>query len=466
MDSATIDRATIDRATIDKTLANVYRGQKWIVATDVAAGATSAIRYMIDRGASEVMLVAAVEGVGELPDVPTHYTRTQGTTGMARVMDGVRAFDAAVTRPSRTLRAVIDRFDPENEALAIAGPFSVATEIAGRHVYGAKRPEWAALEDKMIAEELWEAAGINHAPATVVSVADAARAAVEMATLEGTVWVADNREGWHGGGDYVRWVRSVNDMADALDWFGVHADRVRVMPFLEGIPCSIHGFVTRDGVAVLRPLEMLVLRRTDRTGFVYAGAANHWDPPDLDRDAMRNAARAVGNVLRDRVGYLGGYGVDGVLTEDGFLPTELNPRLSTGHGIVAHVADLPLEAMARAVVEGSLDLAAAELEATLVERGDAVRGGGVRYSIAEVQPDRSVDICFEEGGAVVAEEENREAVLATARSPQGGIVLVNFVADRMPRGRSVAPLAVAALSHARAAWSIPIPPLEAAPEVR
>jgi hypothetical protein len=45
------------------------------------------------------------------------------------------------------------------------------------------------------------------------------------------------------------------------------ADRVRVMPFLEGIPCSIHGIVFAEHVAALQPLEMVTLRSESESGY-------------------------------------------------------------------------------------------------------------------------------------------------------------------------------------------------------
>ena len=45
---------------------------------------------------------------------------------------------------------------------------------------------------------------------------------------------------------------------------------------------------------------------------------------------MRAAARRVGEHLRATYGYRGAFGIDGVLTADGFRPTELNARGSAG----------------------------------------------------------------------------------------------------------------------------------------
>jgi hypothetical protein len=70
------------------------------------------------------------------------------------------------------------------------------------------------------------------------------------------------------------------------------------MPFLEGIPSSIHGIVCPGAVATFRPVEMVTLRRPGSTRLHYAGAATFWDPPDEDREVMRDLARRVGAGLR------------------------------------------------------------------------------------------------------------------------------------------------------------------------
>src|SRR6266702_3682716 len=83
----------------------------------------------------------------------------------------------------------------------------------------------------------------------------------------GTVWSGDTREGVNGGAVYVRWVRDEWDAAEAVAFFTIHCDRARVVPFIEGVPCSIHGLVLADGVAVLRPVAMNTLRpRSDGDG--------------------------------------------------------------------------------------------------------------------------------------------------------------------------------------------------------
>ena len=52
---------------------------------------------------------------------------------------------------------------------------------------------------------------------------------------------------------------------------------------------------------------------------------------------MRAIARRVGAHLQAAHGYRGAFGIDGVLTADGFRPTELNTRMSAGATAVSQV---------------------------------------------------------------------------------------------------------------------------------
>ena len=140
------------------------------------------------------------------------------------------------------------------------------------------------------------------------------------------MWAADARDGLHGGAFGLRWVRPGDDGRKSFASLSRTANRIRVMPFLEGIPASIHGIVFRDAVAVFRPVEMVVLRPTTGDRLLYAGCATAFDPKPGDREAMRDFAHRVGTALRERVGYRGPFGVDGIVAEEGLLPTEMNPR--------------------------------------------------------------------------------------------------------------------------------------------
>lgn len=101
-----------------------------------------------------------------------------------------------------------------------------------------------------------------------------------------------------------------------------------------------------------------MLRPAGGARFVQAGISTWWDPPVADREQMRDAARAVGDLLADRHGYRGAFGIDGVLTADGFRPHELNPRFSDGLNAIGRwLPHVPLSLLDSAVrSSGELDM--------------------------------------------------------------------------------------------------------------
>jgi len=447
---------------INDRIADFHRGKKWILVPDVAAAATGTVEELREWGSGPIMIVTPVEGVGDMPTPDViRYTRVSGDTQM----NGIRAALQAIEQPSADVLAAVNEFDPDHEAMVLGAGFSRASVLAGRPVYGARPELWGALEDKMIIDQLWDEAGVRRAPSAVVPVADAPAAAADLASALGTVWVADNTEGWHGGGEYARWVRDPDDVGPAVQWFTQHAAEVRVMPFLDGIPCSIHGFATRDGVAVFLPVEVVMLRRVDRPEFVYASAANFWNPPDAIRDEMRAAARRVGTLLKDQYGYLGGFGIDGVCTSDGFLPTELNPRLSKGHYLQALAADIPLGAMELMHIEGDLEISSAELEEFVLGAALNSRRGGMLLPLGGHEEPRKVGIRFIDGRAVAVDPEGvNDASMEIGPAVMGSIIVMRLEADRTPIGPPIGPRSVAVIDLAREIWDLNIPYVVAAPD--
>jgi hypothetical protein len=372
-------------------------------------------------------------------------------------------------------QAALDAWDPDRRAVVLASPFFTGTEIGGRPVIGGRRPEWAALEDKTIADALWDASGVPRATARVVASTydELTAAAREVDQGLGTVWSGDAREGFNGAGEYVRWVRAGEQARDASDFFALHCDRVRVMPFLDGVPCSIHGVVFPDGVAALRPVEMVTLRGVDGVAdqFVYGGMSTHWDPPDADREAMRGAARQVAERLAAQVGYLGGFSVDGVLTVDGFLPTELNPRFSGGLGAIAKgLPDFPLQLVLAALVSGfDTGLTAAQFEAMLVESADAHRWGGGGLSLASVRPtetDERAIIVSDNDVRLARKEEPSHGALMLGPSATGAYLRFEPHTDRVLPGRSIAAMVASAFAVADQIWKTGIGRLQPARDVR
>lgn len=239
--------------------------------------------------------------------------------------------------------------------------------------------------------------------------------------------MGDNREGWHGGGEYARFLPPNVDDDETLAFFAGHCDVARVMPFLPGVPCAIHGLVLDDQVLAFRPVEMVVFRRPDDLRFFYSALTTMWDPPPDRRREMRAAARKVGAVLRSKVGYRGAFGIDGVMTSDGFLPTELNPRFSSGLAMQAATAgEYPLGDINRMLIEReSLDLRPSELEAAIVEGADRARGARCLAPIRHLDVTDTTEVALNWTGLDwrATSDDHADATLRLGPSPLGALVM-------------------------------------------
>lgn len=357
-------------------LAERFAGRDVILVGAVPAAWHDHVRHLTAAGVRRFLVVATEgAGVGPGPDVETVVVEPDAAAG-GGMMERIRRSNALIGDPPRHVVAAADRFDPDGTAIVIGTFLAEAATFAGRPLLAHRRPEWVRLEDKTLADEIWERAGVEHQPSTVVPLSDAEHASRSLDRGHGTVWAADASEGYHGGGHLTRWVRDAATLRRAQAQLGGHCDVVRVMPFVEGTPCSIHAIVLPDGDAVFRPVEMVTLRNA--AGLVYAGCATFWDPPVTIREQMRSAARRVARVLRAEADFRGTFTIDGVAAPDGFWPTELNPRFGAGiNTLTRAVGDIPILLLHDLAVAGlSIGADAATLEQTVITAADARRGGG------------------------------------------------------------------------------------------
>jgi hypothetical protein len=442
----------VDVARYSQALRPLFEDRKVIFAGEVAAALTPAAALARSLGATSVLVIATGgEGVGPLPDdVEVLLLETEPASSM---LDGLRRHLSTIERPPAEVVDAVRTFDPDAEARVIGTFLNTASHLDGRPFLAYRRPAWLALEDKTVVDAVWDRAGVEHAPAVVVR-AEArtlAKAASHVDAGDGTVWSGDSREGFNGGAEYVRWVRTAADAAAAAAFFRAHCHTVRVMPFLEGIPCSIHGIVFEAHIAALRPVEMVTLRRPPdhpEGAFFYAGCSTFFDPPIAIRDAMREIARTTGALLRTEVDFSGAFTIDGVVTARGFLPTELNPRSGAGLNVMLRaLPDLPLQLLLDALVGGvDLDYDSLELERDLVVAADATRSGGTWRAFPDPRSkaidERRLDydgaswhrLTGDDGGG----DAECDAVVAVGGGPSGTFVRAVFDRDRTPVGESVA----------------------------
>ena len=331
------------RSEVTARLAELYAGRPVLLGPGILAGFTPTAIRLHEIGC-RVLVVSTGRGAGPVPDPLTcdvvETTALSSGRATESVTEELRAHDRLAHDLPAEVVAAVEAFDPERRGIWLTTQFVTTDQpILGRPVTGGRPAAFLALEDKLLAEDIWRAAGVPASPHRIVPVEHDALAAAtaEVAGPLGAVWSGDARDGFNGGGNFVRWIRDDADQAAAREFFGPRCDRVRVQPFLDGVPCSIHGIVLPGGTAAFRPVEIAILRSPADRRFVYGGLGTYWDPPEADREQMRDAVHRVGEHLQRVHGYRGAFGIDGVLTADGFLPTELNSRMSAGATTVAAV---------------------------------------------------------------------------------------------------------------------------------
>jgi hypothetical protein len=434
---------------------SLIEGRDVILAGMPLAPASRGVQLVREFGAARVFVVAAGIGTGPLPEAGAAEWIVVDVEAPDMIGE-IRAIGRLLDAPPRAVCDALDRFDPERTALVFLPSVEPATRLGDRPAYGPRRPEWVALEDKTTCDELFDAANVPRPPSRVVAAEHAAlrAAAGALDRGAGTVWAGDAHTGFNGGGEYVRWVRDAGAGRDAAEFFASDCERVRVAPFVDGIACSVHGFVTDDGVAAFRPVELVNLRRPRGNRFLYAGCASFWDPAVADREAMRAAARRLGEVLRERVDFRGAFTLDGIMGAEGFVATECNPRVGAGLGYVRTARpDLPFDTLQYLAAAGDASwLRADDLETAILAPADAVRAGGGQATIARKVDDTTHEDLVHEGTGFRSARDGEEpdATLTIGPGATGGFLRVTFAADRTPVGPSVGPRVVEAFAYADA----------------
>jgi hypothetical protein len=457
------------RADVTRRLGALWAGHPVIIGPGVLAGFAKFVEWFHELGCP-VLMVATSRGVGPLPPEGSYEVFWLDPPATASLTEELRLHDRMVHRLPDDLRAAVDAFDPERRGLWYTTPFVTTDEPAdGRPVTGGRPASFLALEDKLLADAVWDAAEVERAPYRIVDLADDAAldaATAELGTGLGAVWSGDARDGFNGGGNYVRWLRDDRDRAEAAAFFRPRCDRVRVLPFLEGVPCSIHGFVLPDGTAALRPVEIVTLRDPAARTMTYSGLGTTWDPPWADREVMREAARRVGAHLQRDHGYRGAFGIDGVLTAEGFRPTELNTRMSAGATAVSEV-DRRFFVFLQAALVAGVDTG---LRATHVERlvpamdmarvGKVVAFGEGMTGVTE----ESYPVTWD-GQSFARTEEETGNLFDVGATPSGMFARVEPCAAVVP-GQRLAPVNAALLRFLDASYGTSFGPMEPAPDGR
>lgn len=450
--------------------------RKVICSFELLAGMTGLVANLRRWGAWPPLLLADGRGTGPIPAAAEAEILVLDTPRFDSLTDQVRARTRPADRLTPQVVASVEAYDPDASAVWWTSPIGPHTPLLDRPVFGGRPPQHIELEDKMLVDELLRAVGAPLSgavtvPATPARLVAASRDVRAATGADSVVWAGDARDGINGGGDFVRWVLTSDQARAASEFFASRCDRVRVSPFLEGVPCSVHGIVLPDGVVVLRPMELATLRDPEKGRFLYAGMGTSWESPSADADAMRKLARDFGEHLRHRVAYRGGFGLDGVLTEDGFRVTELNPRLSGGLirlGRAAPAAQLELVHI-NSLLDRDVGKPARQIETEALALLEANRFVDVMGVSTAVTAAESLEVPVAAGQSRLDAADSDDQVVGSVLcgpSPLGTFVRLVAAEGAIGVGDRAAPLGVLLLDFADRTWGTGFGPVTMAAAVR
>ncbi|MBD2759229.1 hypothetical protein IEE94_06865 [Yimella sp. cx-573] len=439
----------------------------------VLASATPRVNLYRELGATSQLVVTFGDGTGALPaEEDADVLRLEYPGEVRNATDELKAWQQVVTSPPPQVLDALTRFDPSGEALVVIGvPVATPARIFGRETINGRSFADQALEDKTLCGDIFRAAGLDVAEEEVVPAdpIQLQRSALRLDRGNGVVISADASQGLNGGASKVWWVRPGEDPAPVFDEVSKAGAQARLMPFLDGQPCSIHGFVTDNGVIALRPVELCMLRRAGGPGFLQAGISTWWDPTDAARTQMREAARRVGEVLGRDHNYRGAFGIDGVLTRDGFRAHEINPRFSGGINTINKASGaVPLNLLDMALrSRDHITLHVAAVEDVLVAEADAHRYGSAYLTSASVRPTESTSVMVTGSStqlSVARDEASSVGTLELGPAAMGG--LVRFTPTGFSPGERLTSWCLAIYRLADELWDTGFGDLEAPPEYR
>ena len=456
-----------------KVIKSMVSDRPWIVTTGVVVASLRIAKTLRELGATKVLAIGISRGTGSIENEDRYIQLLDmGIANSPDMMDAIRLEEQTLGNLPTWVLEEIYKFDPTKEARVIGNIYSGHEWIAGRRTVGYRPEVWQRLEDKMIVDDLWDRADIPRAPSQIVSVSETPFESVWESIVpnydwgSGTVWVGDNKNGWHGGAKMLRWIRNIDDAKIAFDFFTDICDSIRIMPFMDGIPCSIHGWVFADKTIGLRPCEMLIFHQDGSSQLTYSGAATNWKPTETHRKEMVESVEKVGDYLRENVGYRGSFTMDGVMTKQGFLPTELNPRFGGAlNRMSSSLPNLPLYLLHIFTVEDStINIDPESFRGLIVdaaEQNPIIRGMYLLEGLYGMNSDECHVLRDQSGQWYRASDDSQisPCLIRLGAATAGTFIFVDVPIGYVSRGESVAPILASLFAFAGQHWSLSVPTL-------
>ena len=145
-----------------------YADRPAIVGPGILAARTEFVAWVREAGGTALVLSTA-HGAGPKPSERDCVVVDVEPPPTASVTEELRALDHLARHLPDHAVAAIEAFDPERRGVWVGGPFVTTDEpILGRPVVSGRPAAFVALEDKMLADRIWDAAGVARAPYEIV----------------------------------------------------------------------------------------------------------------------------------------------------------------------------------------------------------------------------------------------------------------------------------------------------------
>ena len=139
----------------------LFAGRRVIIKHEIVAGSVALVRAARSLGATDVFVLATNgPGTGPLPEPDEARWCSLGVSAAGGMLEGIRAGNAAIASLPEWAVEELNRFDPDHSAVVVADFLNESPDLDGRPFLAYRRPEWLALDDKIVVDELWDRCGV------------------------------------------------------------------------------------------------------------------------------------------------------------------------------------------------------------------------------------------------------------------------------------------------------------------
>ena len=148
------------RARLRHHLGGLLRGRRLVCGIGPLAGLVDWVALVEESGGERPLLVASGVGAGPTPTAEQAEVVFVDLPTAPSMTEDLRRHDRLVRDLPAPVVAAVEAYDPDGRAGWVVSPFIGTAPILGREVLTGRPDAWSTLEDKLVADALWDAVGV------------------------------------------------------------------------------------------------------------------------------------------------------------------------------------------------------------------------------------------------------------------------------------------------------------------